>query len=172
MATDSREIGISLGANLGNRLETIQAAYHYLIEQFELQQPILQASLYQSDPIDCPKGSPSYYNTAVEFYSCLPAQEILKITQSIESGLGRKRNGFINESRLIDIDIIYCGRERHQTLQLTIPHPKAHLRRFVLEPFCELCPQRILVGQTRSLLALWNISKEFQLPLEIIQKQW
>ena len=78
----------------------------------------------------------------------MPPEEILTHALRIETELGRCRSGIPGEERTCDIDLIYCGDLVLSTPALTLPHPRAHLRRFVLRPLCDIDPSVILPGQT------------------------
>jgi 2-amino-4-hydroxy-6-hydroxymethyldihydropteridine diphosphokinase len=80
--------------------------------------------------------------------------------QSIEREFGRRPKQIPNEPRPLDLDLVAFGREVRSTPQLTLPHPRAHLRRFVLEPLNQLVPDFLLPGQSltiQQLLALLEI---------------
>jgi 2-amino-4-hydroxy-6-hydroxymethyldihydropteridine diphosphokinase len=74
--------------------------------------------------------------------------------QQIEQELGRVRKGILNEPRTIDLDLIAFGAEARSTPVLTLPHPRAHLRRFVLEPLCEIAPDLVLLDQKETVETL------------------
>ena len=97
---------------------------------------IQKSSWYLSDPI--PKSSqPKFYNSVVLCYSNHSVEKVLKIIQIIEQKFGRIRV-FKNMPRCIDIDIISFNRNVKNSLLLTVPHPRMHLRKFVLMPFFEI----------------------------------
>jgi 2-amino-4-hydroxy-6-hydroxymethyldihydropteridine diphosphokinase len=60
----------------------------------------------------------------------------------------------VNEARPLDLDLVAWGDERRDTAALVLPHPRAHLRRFVLAPLAELAPDRVLPGQTAAVADL------------------
>jgi 2-amino-4-hydroxy-6-hydroxymethyldihydropteridine diphosphokinase len=119
-------------------------------------QPLLKSSLWQTEPIDCPPGSPSFVN-AVAGLTPLPSEtpeSLLKKLQAIEKEFGRQRKTVLNEARPIDLDVIAFGQERRDTKELVLPHPRAHLRGFVLAPLSEIAPDLVLPGQTRTVAQL------------------
>ena len=77
-------------------------------------------------------------------------ESLLAELQKLEREFGRQAKKILNEPRPLDLDLIAFGREIRATKELTLPHPRAHLRRFVLQPLCEVAPDLILPGQTRS----------------------
>ena len=74
--------------------------------------------------------------------------------QAIERSFGRRARQVLNEPRPLDLDLIAFGDETRATPALTLPHPRAHLRKFVLAPLAEIAPRAVLPGQTRSLRQL------------------
>ena len=106
--------------------------------------------MYETEPVGCPAGSPAYLNACVAVETDMPAAEILQLCLRIEAELGRTRSGTYGEPRPCDIDLICCGTEMQQSPELTLPHPRAHEREFVLRPLCDLDPQLVLPGQTQT----------------------
>ena len=137
----------SLGSNLGDRLAVLESACDYLADVFG---GLRLSQVYETEPVGCPPGSPSYLNACVAVESDMPAEEILQLCLRIETELGRTRSGEYGEARTCDIDLICCGSETSQTSTLTLPHPRAHQREFVLRPLCDIDPQLILPGQTQT----------------------
>lgn len=146
-----RRVGFSLGANLGDRLVTLESVCDYLSDLFGA---LRQSQVYETEPVGCPEGAPAYLNACVEVETDMPAEEILKNCQQIEQELGRIRNGIYGEARTCDIDILYCGDECRASDTLTLPHPRAHLRAFVLRPLCDIDPMLKLPGQALSVSEL------------------
>lgn len=133
---------VSLGANLpsgtGNPADTIREAFDRLrrinAESF------LASSLWTSEPIDCPPGSPPYVNAVAGIVP--PAGQapldFLHELQTLEQEFGRRRSGLRNEPRPLDLDLITFRGMLCATDELTLPHPRAAQRRFVLEPLREI----------------------------------
>ena len=136
---------LSLGSNLGDRLAMLESACDYLADVFG---GLRLSQVYETEPVGCPEGSPMYLNACVGVETDMPAEEILKLCLSIEQELGRQRTGIYGEARPCDIDLICCGNETAATEQLTLPHPRAHQREFVLRPLCDLEPGLVLPGQS------------------------
>ena len=149
---------IGLGANLpsdqGNLRDTLQAA---LTELSALSAELPRcSSFWESEPVDCPPDSPRYVNAV-----CLihppdgeSPQGLLHKLQSIEYHFGRRRSGTVNEPRVLDLDLLAWGGRIVDTQALTLPHPRAHQRAFVLAPWAELAPQFRLVGIERKVAEL------------------
>ena len=95
-----------------------------------------QSSWYRSDPI--PKSDqPKFYNNIVIAYTTLNEFDVLEALHSIENNFGRVRKN-INEARMIDLDLIDYSSKILKNKYIVIPHPRAHLRRFVMEPLFEI----------------------------------
>jgi len=133
---------IALGSNLGDRESYIQSALKEMATFLTIERV---STLIETEPV----GGPSQgdYLNAVVLGECeLEAEELLKKLMEIEKNLGRVREE-INGPRTIDLDIISMGDLVIQSENLSLPHPRAHLRRFVLEPWLEVDPEAQLVGR-------------------------
>jgi 2-amino-4-hydroxy-6-hydroxymethyldihydropteridine diphosphokinase len=120
--------------------------------------PVLRSSLWQTTPVDCPPDSPLFVNAVlglVPFGGETPESLLAKL-QSIEREFGRQPKRAHNEPRPIDLDLITFGNETRATRDLILPHPRAYLRRFVLEPLNEIAPDLMLPGQTSPVHQLLN----------------
>ncbi len=102
--------------------------------------------------MDCPPGSPMFVNAVVALAPRAgeSPDSLLAKLQQVERDFGRAPKVLLNEPRLLDLDLVAFGSEVRATAALTLPHPRAHLRRFVLEPLCEIAPGLILPGQTKA----------------------
>ena len=145
---------IALGSNLGDSAQIIRAAFHRL-QQFSAEQ-LQSSSLWQTAPIDCPPGSPPFVNAVAVFVprENETPESLLGKLQAIEIEFGRAPKLVLNEPRSLDLDLIAFGNEARDTPLLTLPHPRAHLRRFVLAPLAEIAPDIILPGQTQTAATL------------------
>ena len=142
-----RRCVFSLGSNMGDRLAMLESACDYLADSFG---SLHLSQVYETEPVGCPAGSPAYLNACVAVETDMPAEEILQLALRIEAELGRTRSGVYGEPRPCDIDLICCGNETQHSPGLTLPHPRAHEREFVLRPLCDLDPQLILPGQPQT----------------------
>lgn len=142
-AEELRRVGFSLGSNLGDRLATLERVCDYLSELFG---SLRLSQVYETVPIGCPAGSPAYLNACVEVSTNMEPPAILRCCQEIEKDLGRTRSGVYGEPRTCDIDFLYCGDLTYRTPELTLPHPRTHLREFVLRPLCDIDPLLKLPG--------------------------
>jgi 2-amino-4-hydroxy-6-hydroxymethyldihydropteridine diphosphokinase len=145
---------VALGSNLGDSTTILRAAMQRL--QRISAEPLRESSLWQSTPVDCPPGSPLFVNAAVAMTPSAgeTPDSLLAKLQALEIDFGRRAKQVPNEARPLDLDLIVFGAEVLSTLQLTLPHPRAHQRRFVLEPLNEITPDLILPGQTKTVRQL------------------
>jgi 2-amino-4-hydroxy-6-hydroxymethyldihydropteridine diphosphokinase len=131
---------IGFGSNLGDRLEFCDRAVA-LMRLLPLSQVTGVSSYYESEPIDPDNrlGSTWFYNGVVRLDTSLNPNRLLEILHETERALGRNeedRSG----PRTIDFDILFVGQHIIQEQGLMVPHPRLHLRRFVLEPLAEIDP--------------------------------
>ena len=160
---------LGLGANLGDPAATLAAARDTLAA---LPQGRLSAcsSLYRTAPVGGPPGQPDYVNAAVELDTTLPPQELLERCLAIEARFGRQRRERWGP-RSLDIDLLLYDALVSDDSRLTLPHPRLHLRRFVLEPLCELAPQLV---HPRLLLPLQELLRQLADPnrVERLTTDW
>lgn len=134
---------IGVGANLGAAQATVRAAL-LALQQLPRTRWVAASSLYRSAPVDA--SGPDYVNAVAELRTELGPQDLLHCLQAIEQRFGRVR-GARNAPRTLDLDLLLHGELRVDTAELTLPHPRAHLRGFVLRPLAELDPQLCLPGR-------------------------
>jgi len=118
--------------------------------------PLLRSVIWQTAPVDCPPGSPPFLNAVVGFLPCPgeTPESLLARLQALEREFGRRPKQLLNEPRPLDLDLIAFGAQVRATPQLTLPHPRAHLRRFVLQPLTEIAPGLVLPGQQATVAQL------------------
>ena len=145
---------IALGANLGHSRLNILNAMDRLQEHSV--EPLLRSSLWQSAPVDCPPNSPPFINAAVGLTPRADEapESLLALLQSLERQFGRGPTVVKNEPRRLDLDLIAFGSSVRHLQNLEVPHPRAHLRRFVLQPLNEIAPDLILPGQLKTVSQL------------------
>ena len=131
---------IALGANIGNPQEQMDLAVALLRESLEV---IAISSYYTTAPVGGPE-QPDYLNAVCIADSDLPAADLLALLHGIEKVLGRERIEHWGP-RTIDLDLIQYGTLLSYADELLLPHPRAHERRFVLEPWAEIEPDAILL---------------------------
>ena len=141
---------VALGSNIGDRLENLRAARKAISDLTNVGPSIFSSAVYETEPVDCEPGAGKFLNAVVEFdYEYDPARLLEQLIQ-IEEALGRKRDHPHNVSRTIDIDLLYCGDRRIIDDGLQLPHPRLHLRAFVLQPLADIRPDLVLPGGKKS----------------------
>ena len=147
---------IALGANLEDPEIAVELAISLLESSTEL---ISRSKLYSTKPVGGPP-QPDYINAVAIIDSELPAHDLLDLLHGIEKSMGRVRNERWGP-RVIDLDLISYGDLQSDDESLTLPHPRAHERRFVLEPWLEIDPDADLPphGLVRDVLAKLPPSK-------------
>jgi len=163
---------LSLGSNLGDRLHHLQMARDRLRTLAASSHPFLQSPVYQTSPIHCPPDSPDFLNTAIAFHFAGTALELLAATQAIEADLGRPAERAPNSPRPIDIDILIFGDDPISSADLTIPHPRLHQRRFVLQPLADILPDLVLPGDSRTIADILAQLPSDDPPLAQFASEW
>lgn len=145
---------VALGANLDDSRGNILKAMTRLEGLSE--RPLRRSSLWQTTPVDCPPGSPVFVNAVVGLVTGRDEapETLLAKLQALEKEFGRRPKEVLNEPRPLDLDLIAFGYETRATQELTLPHPRAHERRFVLQPLSEIAPDLVLPGQAKSVTEL------------------
>ena len=137
---------IALGSNLGDRLDYLQSGLDGLFDTPRL--VFLAVSpVYETTPVGGPE-QPDYLNAVAIGETTLPAQAVLERCQSLEDAFGRVR-GERWGPRTLDLDLIVYGDEVSDSPGLTLPHPRAHERAFILAPWHDTDPDAELPGQGR-----------------------
>jgi len=141
---------VALGANIGNPSEQMDLAIAMLKEATDV---IAVSTFYTTKPVGGPE-QPDYINAVCILESDLPALDLLSLLQGIEKSLGRERIERWGP-RTIDLDLIQYGSLLSKAEELELPHPRAHERRFVIEPWHEIEPDAVLLthGKISELLA-------------------
>jgi 2-amino-4-hydroxy-6-hydroxymethyldihydropteridine diphosphokinase len=145
---------IALGSNLGDSVALVREAMTRLAAFADA--PLRCSSLWQTEPVDCPPGSPPFINAVVELEP-RPGERpesLLARLQQLEQEFGRRPKRRLNEPRPLDLDLLAFGAERRHTPNLVLPHPRAHQRRFVLAPWAEIAPSFAIPGQSRTVAGL------------------
>jgi 2-amino-4-hydroxy-6-hydroxymethyldihydropteridine diphosphokinase len=145
---------VALGSNLGDSGRILSEAMARL--ELMAAAPILKSSLWRTAPVDCPPGSPPFVNAVVGWTPPIDEtpESLLRKLQALETEFGRRPKQVLNEPRPLDLDLIAFGEETRASAALTLPHPRACQRRFVLQPLSEIAPDLILPGQTASVAQL------------------
>lgn len=142
MAGPMERAFVGVGANLGDARAAVVAALQAL-GRLPRTQRLACSSLYRSAPVDA--AGPDYINAVAELRTALPPHELLRRLQAVEQDFGRTR-GARNAPRTLDLDLLLQGERVLHDDELTLPHPRLHLRAFVLQPLAELDPLLTLPG--------------------------
>ena len=145
------EVGLSLGSNLGNRLENLQDARNS-ISMLDGLRIVSSSPVYETEPVDVPErfAEKSFLNAVLIVECSVPLSELHGKLRKIEADMGRLRKAERNSPRPVDIDIIYAGNHQVQTPELHIPHPRWSERRFVVQPLACLRPDLKLPGSSET----------------------
>lgn len=165
-------VGLALGSNLGRRLVHLQEARELLKNIAVAGEPLLQAPVYQTEPVRCPANSPDFYNTVVEIAFAGTPFELLGHTQAIEFKLGRVASPEPNAPRIIDVDILYFDDQTIDAGLLVLPHPRLTTRRFVLQPLADIRPDLVLPGDTATIREHLLHLDSPESPLALVQASW
>ncbi|MFE9705935.1 2-amino-4-hydroxy-6-hydroxymethyldihydropteridine diphosphokinase [Streptomyces sp. NPDC005930] len=139
---------IALGANLGNRLETLQGAIDALEDTPGVRVKGV-SPVYETEPWGvAPDSQPSYFNAVVIVKTTLPPSSLLERAHAVEEAFHRVRDERWGP-RTLDVDIVAYAEVVSDDPHLTLPHPRAHERAFVLAPWLDVDPEAALPGQGR-----------------------
>ena len=133
---------IALGANLGEPRAQLEEAIEALRKVIKIE---AISSFYETKPFKVNEEQPNYINAVLIGETMLEAEQLMKELLAIEERIGRKRST-LNAARLIDLDIIDYQRMVINSENLTLPHPRAYEREFVLRPWIEIDPKAQLTG--------------------------
>ena len=145
---------VALGSNIGDRFENLRTARKAVLGLANVRPPILSSAVYETEPVSCEAGAGKFLNAVVEFDYDDDPTDLLEQLIQIEEALGRKRDHQQNVSRTIDIDLLYCGDKQVNNERLRLPHPRLHLREFVLRPLADIRPDLTLPNQEKSIREL------------------
>jgi 2-amino-4-hydroxy-6-hydroxymethyldihydropteridine diphosphokinase len=126
---------LSLGSNLGDRAANLRTAIEKLAD---LGSVVAVSSFYETEPVEM-VAQPWFLNCAVKLDTEKMPRQLISGILNLEQTMGRQRKQQ-KGPRIIDIDILLFGSSIIEIPSLTIPHPKLHERRFVLEPLSEIAP--------------------------------
>ena len=135
---------VALGSNLGDRSQILESALEEIGNVSEI---IKVSSFYETAPVGGP-DQPDYMNAIVIIDSQLSPEDLLLSLQSIENKAGRTREVRWG-ARTLDLVLISAGDLKVESEFLTLPHPRAHERGFVLQPWLEIDADAEIVGKGR-----------------------
>ena len=140
-----RRAVLALGSNLGERMASLQGAVNALADTPDVW--ITGVSpVYETEPVDSPVEAKNYLNAVVLMDTTLAASRLMDRALAIEDAFERERSEVRNAPRTLDVDLIVVGDRRSDEESLRLPHPRAHERAFVLQPWAQLDPQAVLPG--------------------------
>ena len=142
---------LSLGSNLGDRAANLQTAIAKLADLGEV---VAVSSFYETEPVEL-TAQPWFLNCAVKLDTEKMPRQLIAWILALEKGMGRQRKQK-SGPRIIDIDILLFGGSIVKLPSLTVPHPKMHERRFVLEPLAEIAPAARHPLFKRTVRELWD----------------
>lgn len=143
---------IALGANLGDPAVTVRAAFAALA-QLPHTTLLRESALYRTAPVGYAE-QPEFINAAAAVDTQLAPEALLSALQSIEQTFGRVRT-LKDGPRTLDLDLLLYGEHVQQSEHLTLPHPRLHLRAFVLYPLADVVPNLDFPLPGRGTLAAW-----------------
>ena len=151
-ATTMMRTAVALGSNLGDRLSNLRAARKAILGLSNVKPPVVSSAVYETEPVDCEPEAEKFLNAVVEFvYDGDPATLLEQLIR-IEEALGRRRDHRRNVSRTIDIDLLYCDDRKLENERLKLPHPRMHLRKFVLKPLADIRPNLVLPDHKKTVM--------------------
>ncbi len=148
---------LSLGANLGDPVGRIHAVLLTLRDSPDLKL-VAASSLYASAPVDAP-GQAEYINAVAMIDTVHSPGDLLRWMLDLESQNGRERL-FQNAPRTLDLDLLLYDTISIEYPELQIPHPRMHLRRFVLQPLVEIAPEVEIPGHGPAVLLLTGLAEQ------------
>ncbi len=164
--------GIALGSNVGDRLRSLTVAAAALQHLADFSQPVLKSAVYETAPVGCAAGTPSFYNAVVELSYYGWPEALLERLRAIEVAMGRPAVREKNAPRTLDLDLLYADRFELATDTLELPHPRLAQRRFVLQPLADVHPGLVLPGQTRSVAELLADLPPEEPALTLVTRDW
>ncbi len=142
---------VGLGSNVAEPLAQLTDAYRRLAADPKITVEAT-SSVYLSAPHG-PQDQPDFYNAAISLHTSMPPERLLKTLLATEMKMGRKRLRHWGE-RCIDLDLLTYDRLEMASTELVLPHPRAHERRFVLDPLIELLGEDYCLSETGTLQSL------------------
>jgi 2-amino-4-hydroxy-6-hydroxymethyldihydropteridine diphosphokinase len=134
-----RRAVLSLGSNLGERIDNLQGAVRALADTPDVWVTGV-SPVYETEPVDAPDGSDLFLNAVVLADTTLAATRLLDRAHAIEDAFDRERSDVRNAPRTLDVDLIVVGDRRSDDEHLRLPHPRAAERAFVLRPWLDIDP--------------------------------
>lgn len=169
--TANSPFGIALGSNLGDRLANLRRGVALLVERVH-PSVMVAGSCYETDPVDCAPGTQAFLNSVIEIEAACTPQELHAHLQAIEQVMGRAAVREKNSPRTLDLDLLYAGEFVSDDPMLTVPHPRLHLRRFVLQPLADIRPMLLLPGHLRNIAQHLAALTDDPAEVRCVEKAW
>src|ERR1700744_1099063 len=163
--------GIALGSNLGDRLAHLRRARTEGLALPWVSRPAVASRVYETEPVQSGPGAGAFLNAVIEVEFAGQPITLLDGLQRIEAELGRPSKRPRNAPRTIDLDILYAGNLVLSNEEVVIPHPRLHLRRFVLTPLADIRPELVLPGQQQTIASLL-VHLHDPAAVELFTEQW
>lgn len=142
-----RRAVLSLGSNVGDREGNLQGAVSSLADTPDVY-VVDTSPVYETTPVGSPVAADDFLNAVLIIDTTLAANTLLERCLAVEDAYGRQR-GERNAPRTLDIDLLVLGDKRLDDEELTLPHPRAHERAFVLQPWLDIDPEGEIPGRGR-----------------------
>lgn len=140
-----RQAVLSLGSNLGERFATLQGAVDALLDTPEVK-VVSVSSVYETRPVDAPAESRNFLNAVLLIDTTLSVHTLLDRCLAVEDAFGRDRDETPHAPRTLDVDLVVVGDRVVADEELSLPHPHAHERAFVLLPWLDVDPDGYIPG--------------------------
>ncbi len=137
-----RRVVVALGSNLGERFAALQGAVSALADTPDFFVTGV-SPVYETEPVDSPVGAQTFYNAVLLADTTLPAARLMERALAVEDAFARERSEVRNAPRTLDVDLVVVGDRRADDDFLRLPHPRAHERAFVLQPWHDLEPDAL-----------------------------
>ena len=164
-------VGIALGSNIGDRLANLRCAREEVRRLPGVGEPIKSSRIFETEPIGTEPDAPAFLNAVVDVEYLGQPIALLDALLEIEARMGRPSKRPRNAPRVIDLDLLYAGNSVLSNDEIVIPHPRLHLRRFVLAPLADVRSELILPGRERSVAELLD-ALEDRSRVEVFAESW
>ena len=148
--------GIALGSNIGDRLAHLRSGREAVLQLPGVHRPVSSSRVYETEPVGTGPDAGRFLNAVIEVEYEGHPMALLDGLQGIESAHGRPSKRPRNAPRTLDLDILYVGNLVLTNEEIVIPHPRLHLRRFVLAPLHDIRPDLILPGRHQTIDELYR----------------
>lgn len=163
--------GIALGSNLGDRLSHLRAGRDAVLRLPGVSGPAQSSRIYETEPVGTGPDAGRFLNCVIEIDFSGQPMALLDGLQSIEAAMGRPSKRPRNAPRTLDLDILYIGNLVLSNDEIMIPHPRLHLRRFVLAPLHDIRPGLLLPGRQQTIAELFATLSD-PAAVEIFAEKW